>query len=161
LPAVWFPPEELVARGGDCRQGNVQGKRVAYWLFKEEPEHYSFADLQKDGKTTWNGVSNNLALKHLRNVRSGDRVFFYHTGKEKAVVGEMVATADAGAAAGDPKDVSVEVTAVRPLPRPVTLAEIKADKSLSDWDLVRNSRLSVMPVTAEQWRRVEELSRGV
>ncbi len=132
---------------------------MAYWLFKEEPDHYSFADLQRDGSTTWDGITNNLALQNLRKVRPGDRVFFYHTGKVKSVVGEMRVTGEPVSAPGDPKDVSVEVTAVRPLPRPVSLTEIKADKTLAGWDLVRNSRLSIVPVTAEQWRRVEALSR--
>jgi predicted RNA-binding protein with PUA-like domain len=88
-------------------------------------------------------------------------VLFYHTGKEKAVVGEMRAVADAKPAPTeeDPKAVAVEVEAVRPLPRPVPLARIKADPLLKDWELARLPRLSVMPVTEEQWRRVEELSR--
>jgi predicted RNA-binding protein with PUA-like domain len=133
---------------------------VAYWLFKEEPTHYSFAELQRDGTTVWDGISNNLALKNLRQVRRGDRVFYYHTGNEKAVVGEMKATADAQSDANDAKAVSVKVSAVRPLARPVTLAEIKADPALADWELVRMSRLSVVPVTAAQWKRVEELSRS-
>jgi predicted RNA-binding protein with PUA-like domain len=133
---------------------------VAYWLFKEEPSHYSFADLQRDGATVWDGISNNLALKNLRQVRKGDRVFYYHTGNEKAVVGEMKATADAKSDANDAKAVSVDVSAVRSLARPVTLAEIKGDPALADWALVRMSRLSVVPVTAAQWKRVEELSRS-
>lgn len=133
---------------------------MAYWLFKEEPEHYSFADLQRDGSTVWDGISNNLALKNLRQVRRGDRVFYYHTGKEKAVVGQMRATSDARCDANDAKAVSVEVSAVKALGRPVTLAEIKDDPALADWELVRLARLSVVPVTKEQWQRVEELSRG-
>jgi predicted RNA-binding protein with PUA-like domain len=133
---------------------------VAYWLFKEEPDHYSFAELQAEGSTSWDGVTNNLALKNLRQVRRGDRVFFYHSGKEKAVVGEMKVVSDPRTNADDPKDVSVKVSAVRRLPRAVTLAEIKQDPALADWDLVRNSRLSVMPVTAAQWKRVQELSRS-
>jgi predicted RNA-binding protein with PUA-like domain len=133
---------------------------VARWLFKEEPEHFSFDDLQAEGSTVWDGISNNLALQNLRKVRRGDRVFFYHTGKEKAVVGEMRVTADPRSADDDPKTVSVEVTPVRKLPRAVTLAEIKQDPALADWDLVRLSRLSVVPVTSAQWQRVEELSRG-
>jgi predicted RNA-binding protein with PUA-like domain len=133
---------------------------MARWLFKEEPTHYSFADLQRDGTAVWDGISNNLALQYLRQVRRGDRVFFYHTGKEKAVVGEMRVTADPQIAADDPKLVSVEVEPVRRLLRPVPLAEIKADAALADWDLVRLPRLSVLPVTAAQWQRVEELSKA-
>jgi predicted RNA-binding protein with PUA-like domain len=134
---------------------------VAFWLFKEEPDHYSFADLQKDGSTTWNGIKNPVALKNLRTVRRGDRVFFYHTGKEKAVVGEMRVTEGAQTSEGDPRDVSVEVAPVRPLARPVTLAEIKSDPALAGWELARLTRLSVVPVTEQQWQRVEALSRGV
>jgi predicted RNA-binding protein with PUA-like domain len=133
---------------------------MALWLFKEEPGEYSFADLQRDRKTLWSGVRNALARQHLRQVRRGDRVFFYHTGKEKAVVGEMRAAADARPGADDdPQAVAVEVEAVRPLPRPVPLARIKDDPLLRGWDLVRLPRLSVLPVTEEQWQRVEELSR--
>ena len=134
---------------------------MAFWLFKEEPDHYSFADLQKDGSTTWNGIKNPVALKNLRTVKRGDRVFFYHTGKEKAVVGEMRVTEGAQTSPDDPMDVSVEVAPVRPLSRPVTLAEIKGDPALAGWELARLPRLSVVPVTEEQWQRVEALSRGV
>jgi predicted RNA-binding protein with PUA-like domain len=133
----------------------------AGWLFKEEPEHYSFADLEKDGTTFWEGVTNNLARQNLRKVRKGDRVLYYHTGKEKAVVGEMVVTRDAEAdpLSGDPKAVGVQVRPVRRLQFPVTLERIKADRSLASWDLVRLPRLSVVPVNLTQWRRVEQLSR--
>ncbi len=135
---------------------------MAGWLFKEEPTHYSFAQLQRDGRTVWDGVSNALARQHLRQVRRGDRVFFYHTGKEKAIVGQMRVVSDprTDPDADDPKEVLVEVEPVRSLPHPVTLARIKADALLAGWDLVRLPRLSVMPVTDEQWRRVEELSGG-
>jgi predicted RNA-binding protein with PUA-like domain len=134
---------------------------MARWLFKEEPDHYAFSDLQRDGKTRWDGVSNNLARQHLRQVKRGDRVLFYATGKEKSVVGEMrvVSGARPNPDGDDPKDVVVEVEAVRALPRPVPLARIKADPLLAKWDLVRLPRLSVMPVTAAQWKRVEDLSK--
>jgi predicted RNA-binding protein with PUA-like domain len=133
---------------------------MARWLFKEEPTHYSFAQLQQDGRTVWDGVSNALARQYLRKVRRGDRVLYYHTGKEKAIVGEMRAITDArtDSDADDPKQVVVEVEAVKLLLHPVSLARIKGDPLLADWDLVRLPRLSVMPVTEEQWRRVEELS---
>ncbi|MFL5339984.1 MAG: EVE domain-containing protein [Gemmataceae bacterium] len=123
---------------------------MALWLFKEEPSCFSFADLEKAGSATWDGVKNALALKNLRQVKPGDRILFYHTGKEKAVVGVAKA-----------KSVEEGVVTIAPLkrwPKPVTLAQIKADESLQDWALVRISRLSVMPVTAKQWRRVEELA---
>ena len=132
------------------------------WLFKEEPTHYSYADLAREGKTTWTGVRNAVAQKHLRSVRKGDRIFFYHTGDEKAVVGVMKAAADA---APDPADASgklyaVDVTPVRALTRPVTLKEIKADTSFADFPLVRVSRLSVMPVSDGEWARIEGLSKA-
>jgi predicted RNA-binding protein with PUA-like domain len=131
------------------------------WLFKEEPDHYNYADLERDGTTVWDGVSNNLALKHLRQVRNGDRVLYYHTGKEKAVVGEMRVVSGPRPDPQDPegKGVAVEVRAVRRLPVPVTLAQIKQDPQLADWDLVRLPRLSVVPVSSVQWDRVEELAR--
>lgn len=135
---------------------------MARWLFKEEPEHYSFADLARDKKAVWTGVSNALARKHLREIRLGDRVFFYHTGKEKAIVGEMRVVGGPVQEPGsdDPRSVVVEVEPVKALKRPVSLAEIKEDALLADWDLVRLPRLSVMPVTEAQWRRVEELGRA-
>jgi predicted RNA-binding protein with PUA-like domain len=133
---------------------------VALWLFKEEPEHYSFDDLVRDGRAVWDGVTNNLARQHLREVREGDRVLYYHTGKQKAIVGEMrVVAGPRTPESDDPKAVVVEVEPVRALARPVTLAEIKDDAELAQWDLVRLPRLSVLPVTRAQWRRVEELGR--
>jgi predicted RNA-binding protein with PUA-like domain len=133
---------------------------MANWLFKEEPTHYSFADLEKDGSTTWEGVSNPVALKNLRQVKKGDRVFYYHTGKEKAIVGEMIVVSAASAEVKDTsKAPTVTVSPVRRLAQPVTLKAIKADKAFADWDLVRNSRLSVMPVTDSQWQRVEQMSK--
>jgi predicted RNA-binding protein with PUA-like domain len=131
------------------------------WLFKEEPGNYSYDDLVRDGKTTWTGVRNPLAQKHLRSVAKGDRIFFYHTGGEKSVVGVMKATA---AAYPDPADASgklfaVDVAPVKKLARPVTLASIKADKSFATFPLVRMSRLSVMPVDDREWERIEGMSR--
>lgn len=132
---------------------------MARWLFKEEPTHYSFADLQRDKRATWTGVSNALARQHLRLVKKGDRVLYYHTGKEKAIVGEMkvVTGPKPDPDSDDPKAVVVEVAPVRAFVRAVSLATIKADEALADWELVRLPRLSVMPVTESQWRRVEEL----
>jgi predicted RNA-binding protein with PUA-like domain len=135
---------------------------VAKWLFKEEPDHYSIDDLEAEGRTLWDGVTNNLARKNLRNVRNGDEIFYYHSGKVKAIVGEMRAISGPlpDPSGKDPQVVVVEVMSVRRLPRPVSLAEIKRDRDLQDWDLVRLSRLSVVPVTEEQWRRVWELSQS-
>lgn len=134
---------------------------MSRWLFKEEPEHYSFADLQRDGSTLWDGVDNNLARLHLRKVRKGDRVLLYQTGKLKAIVGEMKVTQDAhrDPQSDDPKSVVVRVEPVRLWRRVVSLAEVKNDPELAEWDLVRMPRLSVMPVNEDQWRRVEELSQ--
>jgi predicted RNA-binding protein with PUA-like domain len=135
---------------------------VAHWLFKSEPDCYSFVDLERDGVTLWDGVTNALARKHLRTVEPGDTIWFYHTGDERAIVGVMKAV---GAPMPDPKDddpksVVVEVKAVRKLKHPITLATIKGDKKLADWDLVRLSRLSVVPVSPQQWQRVEELAKS-
>jgi predicted RNA-binding protein with PUA-like domain len=131
------------------------------WLFKEEPTHYSYDDLVRDGKTSWTGVKNPVAQKHLRGVKKGDRVFFYHTGDEKAVVG--IARA-AGASYPDPADESgklyaVDVEPVKKLKQPVTLAAIKADTAFADLPLVRMPRLSVMPISDAQWDRIEKMSR--
>ncbi len=130
------------------------------WLFKEEPTHYGFDALVKDRRTVWSGVKNPLARKHLRAVRNGDRIFYYHTGNEKAVVGVAKALGDAYA---DPADKSgtqwvVDVAPVRKLARPVTLAEIKADRAFAAFPLVRIPRLSVMPVTDAEWRRIEQMA---
>jgi predicted RNA-binding protein with PUA-like domain len=129
------------------------------WLFKEEPTHYSFDALMKDKKTIWSGVKNPLAQKHLHAVKKGDRIFYYHTGDEKAIVGIAKALSDAYA---DPQDKTgkqaiVNVAPVKKLPRPVTLAEIKADAAFKDFPLVRISRLSVMPVSDAEWRRIEAI----
>ncbi len=130
------------------------------WLFKEEPSSYSFDALVADGRTTWSGVKNPLAQKHLHAVRKGDRVFYYHTGNEKAVVGIARAATNA---APDPDDETgkravVDIVPVKKLARPVTLAEIKADKAFRDFPLVRIARLSVMPVSDGEWTRIERLA---
>ena len=128
---------------------------------KEEPEHYSYDQLVKERKTVWAGVKNPLAQKHLRSIRKGDRVFYYHTGKEKAI---FAIAAAAGDAYPDPKDATgkafvVDVVPIKKLGRPVTLAEVKADRAFADFPLVRMSRLSVMPVTDDEWARIEKMSR--
>ena len=134
---------------------------MAQWLVKEEPENYSYDQLARDRKTVWAGVRNPLAQKHLRSIRKGDRIFYYHTGKEKAVVGMARAASDAYP---DPGDASgklyvVDVAPDTTLPRPVTLAAIKADRACASFALVRMSRLSVMPVTDAEWTRITEMSR--
>jgi predicted RNA-binding protein with PUA-like domain len=131
------------------------------WLMKEEPSHYSYDDLVRDGRTSWTGVRNPLAQKHLRAIKKGDRILFYHTGDEKAVVG--IARA-AGAPYPDPADktgklYAVDVEPVTKLNTPVTLAAVKADVFFASFPLVRMPRLSVVPVSAEQWQRIERMAR--
>ncbi len=135
---------------------------MAFWLFKEEPETYSFSELERDGATTWSGVTNALAQKHLRAVKPGDHIFFYHTGGERAVVGLMEAVTDPKPDPDDPtgKRVVVTVKPVRRFKNPVTLATIKADKAFAGWELVRLARLSVMPVPADLWKKIETLASG-
>ena len=130
------------------------------WLVKEEPTHYGWDAFVKDEKAAWSGVRNALAQRHLRAMKKGDRVFYYHTGDEKAVVGIAKALS---AAYPDPDDasgkyVAVDLAPVTRLPRPVTLAEIKADPAFEDFLLVRIARLSVMPVTDAQWARIERMA---
>jgi len=131
------------------------------WLMKEEPTHYSYDELARDGRTSWTGVRNPVAQRHLRSIAKGDRIFFYHTGNEKAVVG--IARA-AGAPYPDPADkagklYAVDIEPVRKLPSAVTLAAIKADKAFSSFPLVRIPRLSVMPVTDEEWKKIESMAQ--
>ena len=133
---------------------------MARWLCKQEPDCYSLKDLERDGTTTWDGVANPLARKNMRMMKPGDRVFYYHTGKEKSVVGEMEVAAEPTAPADDEKAVVVKMKYVGTLDHPVTLADIKADETLVEWDLVRLARLSVVAVTEAQWKRVLQLSKG-
>lgn len=134
----------------------------ARWLFKEEPAEYGYDDLELDGETIWDGVRNNLARQHLRQVKKGDRVLFYHTGEEKAIVGEMEVTSDPypDPNSDDPKAVVVRVRAVRRWKKPVTLRQIKETAQLKDWELVTLSRLSVVPITPVQWEKILELRQG-
>ena len=133
---------------------------MAYWLMKSEPGSYSWDDLVRDGRTEWDGVRNPAARLHLKAMKEGDEALFYHSGKDKAAVGVMRI---ARAAAPDPKDpdwVSVAVEPLRPLPRPVTLAAIRAEPKLAALEMLRQSRLSVSPVGAEEWRAIRDLSGG-
>ena len=129
-----------------------------YWLVKTEPDSYSWDDLVRDKKTVWDGVRNFQARSHLKKMEKGDVVLIYHTGDEKAVVGKAQVSK---AAYPDPKDaewVVVELSAGKPLKKTVTLAQIKADKRLSDMVLVRASRLSVQPVKPSEFDLITELS---
>jgi predicted RNA-binding protein with PUA-like domain len=138
-----------------------KSQKLGGWLFKEEPSCYNYAELEKDGSTLWAGVKNALARQHLRKVQIGERVLYYHTGKERAIVGEMRVAANptSDPASNDPKAVVVKVVPVRRWNPPVTLKQIKEDPLFADWELLRISRLSVMPVSPERWRRLEELLR--
>jgi predicted RNA-binding protein with PUA-like domain len=132
------------------------------WLVKEEPSNYSFDHFLADGSTVWSGVKNPLAQRNLRTMKTGDRVFYYHTGNEKAIIGTARVTK---AAYPDPNDktgklVVVELAADKKLERPVTLAEIKTSGRFADFPLVRLPRLSVMPVTDAQWEAIEAMARA-
>ena len=132
------------------------------YLFKEEPGNYNYDQLARDGSTSWTGVKNPLAQKHLRGVKKGDRIFFYHTGDEKSVVGICRAAADAYP---DPADktgklYAVDVEPVKKLKSPVTLAAVKADKRFADFPLTRLPRLSVMPVPQDVWDAIVKMSGG-
>ena len=131
---------------------------MAYWLMKSEPGSYSWDDLVRDGRTEWDGVRNPAARLHLRAMKAGDEAFFYHSGDDKAAVGIMRIAREG---APDPKDanwVSVAVEPVRPLPAPVTLKAMKADPRLAKLEMLRQSRLSVSPVRAEEWAAILDLS---
>jgi predicted RNA-binding protein with PUA-like domain len=129
------------------------------WLVKEEPTHYNFDELVRDGKTSWTGVRNPLAQKHLRSMKKGDRVFYYHTGDEKAIVGVAKVLSDPYPDPGDKEGKlwAADIGPVKKLPKPVTLASVKADKRFGSFPLVRMPRLSVMPVPDEEWTALEKL----
>ena len=131
---------------------------MAYWLMKTEPEEFSWNDLVKRGAKgePWTGVRNFIARRNLKNMKAGEQAFFYHTGKEKQVVGIMEVIKEAYP---DPTDatgvfVAVDVKSIKPLPKTVTLAAIKAEARLKDMSLARHPRLSVQPVTAQEWKFV-------
>lgn len=134
---------------------------MSYWLMKSEPAAYGWDDLVRDGGTEWDGVRNNAATLHLKVMQAGDRAFLYHSMTDKAVVGVMEVTRaarpDAKAKEGE-RWVSVAVAPVERLPRPVTLAEIKAEPRLADMELIRQSRLSVAPVREAEWALVLEMA---
>ena len=133
---------------------------MPHWLVKSEPNSYSFADLQRDGRTVWDGVRNNAAALHLKAMRVGDELFVYHSQEGLAVVGiarvAREAYPDPGDAAG--RFVAVEIEPVRALARPVTLAEMKAEPALAGMAMLRQSRLSVSPVTEAEWSTILRLA---
>ena len=138
------------------------GHLMARWLFKSEPDAFSWDDLVARGKAgeEWNGVRSIQARNIMREMKVGDRGFFYHSniGKEAVGIVEVIATAHPDSTADDPKWECVDVRAVEPLERPVTLAEIKADPQFAEMVLVRNSRLSVQPVTEAEWAAILKLA---
>ena len=133
---------------------------MAYWLMKSEPGTYSWDDLVRDGGTDWDGVRNNAARLHLRAMKPGDEALFYHSGETRAVVGIMRTVGPGTPDGNDGAWVKVPVEPVRPLPRPVTLAEIKAEPALAGIELVRQSRLSVSPVRDAEWAKVLAMANG-
>ena len=124
---------------------------MAHWLMKSEPASYSWDDLVRDGGTEWDGVRNNAARLHLRAMKSGDEAFFYHSGDQRAVVGIMRIAGPGKPDGEDGSWVKVPVEPTRPL-KPVSLAAIKAEPKLASMELIRQSRLSVSPVSDEEWR---------
>lgn len=135
---------------------------MAYWLLKTEPSTYSYDDLAREKKATWDGISNNTALIHLRSMKQGDLALVYHTGDVKSVVGIAQIASDPypDANADTEKLVVVDLKPKKKLTNPVSLEQIKADPVFSGWDLLRIGRLSVVPVPQKMWKRIEELSKG-
>ena len=125
----------------------------SYWMVKQEPETYSWTDFVNDGRTDWSGVRNYQARNNLREMKNGDRVLFYHSGKDKAVVGlaEVVKSAYKDPTADDPQWVAVDLKPIKPFATPVLLAAIRYDKRLSQLPLIRQSQLSVMPLTKDEF----------
>ena len=131
---------------------------MAHWLLKSEPDSYGWDDLVRDGGTEWDGVRNNAAAGHLRAMAAGDEALIYHSGKDKAAVGIARIARAAQADGDDGRWVSVRVEPVRPLPRPVTLAAMKAEPALADMAMLRQSRLSVSPITDAAWQVLMRLA---
>ena len=133
---------------------------MAYWLMKSEADMFGWDDLVRDGKTEWDGVRNYTARQNLAAMKLGDEAFFYHSNVEKAVVGIMRVSREGRPEGEDGKWVSVEVKPVKPVKRPVTLAEIKAEPKLAEMALVKLSRLSVGPVSAAEWKVILKMAGG-
>ena len=133
---------------------------MTYWLVKSEPAKYAYADLERDGRTVWDGVRNNAAALHLKAMKTGDEVLYYHSQEGLAVVGVAKVVKEAFPDASDPtgRFVAVELAPLRPLKRPVTLAEMKAEPKLAAMEMIRQSRLSVSPVRPEEWTTILKLA---
>lgn len=134
---------------------------MAYWLMKTEPDEYSYSDLEQEGTTVWNGVKNALALKHLRNMSSGDLVFIYHTGKQRQIIGlaEVVSEPYPDPALNDSKRVVVDIRVMKRISQPLTLKKIKESNLFKDFDLLRLPRLSVLPVSESYWDLILKLAK--
>ena len=132
-----------------------------YWLCKQEPSSYNFDSLESEKTTSWDDVHNYLAIKHINSMEKGDLAFFYHSGDEKQIVGimEITSTAYPNPKEKNPKFVTIDVKYKKRLKRPVTLAEMKTNKKFKDWELLRISRLSVMPVTSQIWNEILGISQ--
>jgi len=137
-------------------------KKTNYWMVKQEPEAYSWDDLVRDGKTDWTGVRNFQARNNLRQMKAGDRVLFYHSGTGKAVVGiaEVAKEAYADPTADDSQWVAVDIKPVKPLAEPVPLAAIRYHEKLAGLPLIRQSQLSVMPLTKEEFEVITAIGDG-
>jgi predicted RNA-binding protein with PUA-like domain len=137
-------------------------KKSGYWMVKQEPETYSWDDFVKDGKTDWTGVRNYQARNNLREMKAGERVLFYHSGKDKAVVGlaEVLKAAYPDPTADDEQWVAVDLKPIKPLKNPVPLAAIRYDKRLADLPLIRQSQLSVMPLTKDEFETIVATGEG-
>lgn len=134
---------------------------MTYWLLKTEPSTYSYQDLEREKKATWDGVSNNLALKHIREMQKGDLAFIYHSGEEKAIIGiaQITSMPYADPRHADEKLVVVDLKPIEKLEHPVPLAAVKSQKEFAQFELVRMSRLSVMPVSAAHWKMLLAMSK--
>ncbi len=140
-------------------------KNVNYWLAKQEPSGprgYNFETFKKDKKTIWDGVHNNLALKHMREIKKGDLVLFYHTGDERQIVGimEVISESYSNPKEDNKRFIVFDVKYKKSLKRPITLDEIKKQKKFQNWELIRISRLSVMPVPKHIWDAIIDLSQN-
>lgn len=135
---------------------------ISHWLVKSEPNSYSYSDLERDGRTIWDGVRNNAAALHLKAMKEGDEVFFYHSQEGLALVGiaKVVRTAFPDVTDPTGRFVAVELVPVRPLAKPVTLAEMKAVPALAGMAMLRQSRLSVSPVGADEWATILKMAKG-
>ncbi|NJL78897.1 MAG: EVE domain-containing protein [Richelia sp. RM2_1_2] len=133
------------------------------WLLKTEPLEYSYTDLSKENVAVWDGVKNALALKNMRTMRTGEKVFIYHTGKERSIVGvaEVLSEAYPDPKLDDVKRLVIDIRAVQKLPQPITLNQIKQDEFFLGFDLLRLPRLSIVPVLPEHWQRLLKLASGL